>query len=253
MDQDKHVYRMTIAYDGTDYSGWQMQPNADSIQARIEDALRVLTRADVRVIGSGRTDAGVHARGQVAHFKHGEKLDLRQLHKSLNGVLPKDIRIKHLSEAPANFHAQYSAQGKVYHYYLHLDPVLDPFLRRFSHHVRQEINRELLHLAAQQFVGTHDFSSFANSASEGSAAKNPVRTIYRIDIVPTPGGVCLEFEGNGFLYKMVRNIVGTCLDVAKGKLALESIPHIFAAKDRREASLAAPALGLFLMEVKYPL
>jgi tRNA pseudouridine38-40 synthase len=251
MSQNKHVYRMTIAYDGSEYSGWQIQPNADTIQARIEGALELLTRQRVRVIGSGRTDAGVHARGQVAHFKVDTPLNLQKIQKSLGGILPLDIRVRDLCEAAEDFHAQYSAKGKIYHYHLHLDPVLDPFHRLYSHHVRSPLDTQLLKLAAQEFVGTHDFTSFANAASEGSAAKNPVRTIYRIDLVPTLGGVRLEFEGNGFLYKMVRNIVGTCLDVALGKRPIEDIPEIFAARDRRQASRAAVARGLFLMEVKY--
>ncbi|MBA3722500.1 MAG: tRNA pseudouridine(38-40) synthase TruA [Parachlamydiaceae bacterium] len=247
-----YCYKLTIAYDGTSFSGWQIQPNGPSIQQHIQDILNLLLhRTDVNIIGSGRTDAGVHAKGQVAHFKHPEPLDLERTLYSLNGLLPHDIRVINLEKTSDNFHAQRSAMGKEYHYYIHLDRVMDPMRRLYCWHLHRKLDLALLTRAAQCFVGTHDFTSFANEAHLGSASKDPIRTLRRLEIKSVDGGICLEFEGNGFLYKMVRNIVGTLVDVATHKLSIEDIPKIFVAKDRRQASSAAPPQGLFLMKVDY--
>ncbi len=247
----KHHYRLLIAYDGSNYGGWQVQPNALSIQELIQTTLSKILRIPTNVTGSGRTDAGVHAFGQVAHFSHQEPIDLKKLALSLNGLLPPDIRIRSISEVDSNFHARYSAKGKIYHYHIHLDPIHSPFSKMYRYHVPHPVNLELLAQAATLFVGTHDFTSFSNQAHRGSAAHDPIRTISRIEIVPQDGGVRLEFEGNGFLYKMVRNIVGTLLEVSNGKIPLEKIPEIFAAKNRSQAGTTAPPHGLFLFEVKY--
>lgn len=241
-----------IAYDGTHYSGWQIQPNAPSVQQHLQEALQTFLKTPVTLIGSGRTDAGVHAKGQVAHFKCAEQQDPNRLLLALNGLIPLDIRVKHVEEAANSFHAQYDAIGKEYHYYLYLDRVMDPFRRLYCWHVHRRINLDLLKEAAQRFIGTHDFTSFANEAHEGSASRDPVRTLYRLDICQIEGGLRLEFEGDGFLYKMVRNIVGTLIDVASGRRPLEDIDQIFAAKDRRRAGRAAPPQGLFLIRVDYP-
>lgn len=246
-----HIYKLTIAYDGTEYSGWQIQPNASSIQEHIQGAIKLYLRHDVALIGSGRTDAGVHAAGQVAHFKSEEEIDIHRFHRSLNGMLPRDIRILQVEQAPPDFHSQRSAYSKIYHYHLWLDPVQDPFRRRYSYHVFEPVDLSLLKKASAQFVGTHDFTTFTNEANTGCAARNPVRTIMRIDMVPEEGGVRLEFEADGFLYKMVRNIVGAVLAVAKGKRDLSEIPELFAARDRRRAPNAVPPHGLFLMHVNY--
>lgn len=244
-------YKLTLAYDGTLYGGWQIQPNTVSIQELLEKALSTILRTRTSVTGSGRTDAGVHARGQVAHFTVENRVDLFRVQGSLNGLLPPDIRILKLEDAPAEFHARYSATSKEYHYHFHLEKTMDPFKRLYSYHFFGEINLDLLRAGARLFVGTHDFTSFANSASEGSAAKDPVRTLSRLDVISECGGIRLEFEGDGFLYKMVRNITGTLLDVARRKISLETIPVLFEAKDRKQTSAAAPPQGLFLMKVNY--
>lgn len=245
-------YKLTIAYDGTNYSGWQIQPNAISIQELIQNALKTfLHKERIVLIGSGRTDAGVHARAQVAHFRYEAEIDLYKLLSALNGILPRDIRIKHAELVDQRFHSQYSARGKIYHYHLCLDRVVDPFRRLYCWHVRRKLDMELLKSSASCFIGTHDFTAFANESHAGAAAKNPVRTIYRLDLIEEQGGVRLEFEGNGFLYKMVRNIVGTMVDVASLKRPYEDIQEIFVSKDRRKASLAAPPQGLFLVKVHY--
>lgn len=247
-----YAYKLLITYDGTHYSGWQIQPNAPSIQQRVQEALHIFLKKPVTLIGSGRTDAGVHAKGQVAHFKCEDEQDENRLLLALNGLLPADIRIKRVDRVDSSFHAQYYAIGKEYHYYLYLDRVMDPFWRLYCWHVRRRIDLNVLKEAAKLFVGTHDFTSFANEAHAGSAANDPVRTLYRLDICPVEGGVRLEFEGDGFLYKMVRNIVGTLIDIASGRRPLEDIPYLFEVKDRRKAGRAAPPQGLFLMRVDYP-
>lgn len=246
-------YKLTLAYDGTQYSGWQIQPNAPSIQQHLQEALMTfLSGETVAVIGSGRTDAGVHALNQIAHFKTEQEIDLNRLLLALNGLLPRDIRIKKAEVASLQFHSQHSALGKEYHYHLYLERVMDPFRRLYSWHILRRIDLPLFYEAADLFVGTHDFTSFANEPHAGAVAKNPVRTIYRLDICPTEGGLRLEFEGNGFLYKMVRNIVGTLVDVASHRLTLEEVKSIFEARDRRQAGRAAPPQGLFLVRVDYP-
>ena len=244
-------YKLTIAYDGTAYCGWQVQPNGIAIQPLIQMALSTLLRAPTDLTGSGRTDAGVHARGQTAHFDSSQPIDLSRIRHSLNALLPPDIRILQIDSAEPSFHARYSAKSKIYHYHLHLDPVIEPFLRLYRHHVFSRFDLSRIQKAIPHFLGERDFLSFANEPSRGSASRGSIRTLLRLDSVEQHGGVRLEFEGSGFLYKMVRNITGVLLDVAAGKLSSEEIPSIFAAKDRRLASSAAPPQGLFLMEVRY--
>ena len=242
-------YKLTIAYDGTNYCGWQVQENAQSIQALVQKALQTVLRHPLDLTGSSRTDAGVHASGQTAHFDTDVTIDLGKLRISLNALLPPDIRISEITPTDPNFHARYSATSKIYHYNLHLDPVSDPFTNLYRHQVYGPFDIEKLKLASQFFVGTHDFTSFANVKEVPQS--DAIRTITRIDIVPQKGGLRIEFEGDGFLYKMVRNITGTLLDVAAGKLNAEEIPQIFAHRDRRKAGSSAPALDLFLIKIIY--
>lgn len=244
-------YKLLIAYDGTDFCGWQIQENGTSIQALIQKALSTLLRHEVQLIGSGRTDAGVHALGQCAHFTTDRPIPEPFLY-SLNALLPRSIRVLSIEQAPEGFHARYSATGKTYAYHLHLGPIPDPFQQHTAYHVPHPVSLPLLKEAAPLFIGTHDFTSFANEASVGCAAKDPIRTLYRLDVIENGVNLRLELEGNGFLYKMVRNIVGTLLDISSGKMKIDQIKDLFAAKDRRRAGRAAPPHGLFLMEVKYP-
>lgn len=245
-------YKLLIAYDGTEYSGWQVQPNAITIQQVLEEKLRIIIKTRTPITGAGRTDAGVHAIGQVAHFKTETPLDPGVLRLSLNGLLPKDIRIIDVEEVPLDFHARYSAVNKIYHYHLNLGPVQDPFERPYSWNITNPLNFEDLEKAITYLTGTHNFSAFANEANQGSAKKNPVRTIKRITIVPERVGVRLEFEGESFLYKMVRNLTGTLVEVAKGKRTPEEMKEILESKDRKRAGRAAPAKGLFLFRIDYP-
>ena len=246
-----HNYKMMLAYDGTRYGGWQIQPNTQSIQSLVQDAVCRLARAPVKVIGSGRTDAGVHALAQIAHFTHDAKIDLYRFIASMNGLLPIDIRLLCVEEASLNFHARYSAIGKTYHYHLCLNGPQYPYRRLYQAHIKSKVDLSLLKQAAQLFIGKHDFTSFANEAHKGCAAKNAIRTIQSLNVVEEEEGIKLVFQADGFLYRMVRNIVGTMLEVGEGKRELETIPQLILAKDRSFAGRAAPAHGLFLAHVSY--
>jgi len=244
-------YRIALAYEGTYFSGWQKQPNGLSIQTLVEKALTTILRTPAYLTASGRTDRGVHALEQIAHFTVPITIDTARLIYSANALLPKDIRLLECIEVDLSFHARYSALSKEYHYYLISLPHLSPFRRNFALHFPYSLDLSLMRSATLHFVGTRDFTSFANEAARGSAAKNAVRTLKRIDLFEEEEGIRLEFEGDGFLYKMVRNIVGTLLEVGRHKLSLEEIPSIFRAKDRRRAPNAAPPQGLFLVKVYY--
>ncbi len=242
-------YKLTIAYDGTHYCGWQVQANSQSIQSLIQQALQTALRHPLNLTGSGRTDAGVHARGQTAHFDTEVPLDPHRFRLSLNALLPHDIRILQIDPVPDLFHARYSAKRKIYHYHLHLDSIADPFARLYRTQIFSRLDLSLLKEATRLFLGTHDFISFANQKK--TVPDDTIRTLYRLDAIDQPGGIRLEFEGDGFLYKMVRNITGTLLDIATHKLALSEIPAILASRDRKKAGQAAPPQGLFLMQVIY--
>ncbi|MEN9343884.1 MAG: hypothetical protein RLZZ453_671 [Chlamydiota bacterium] len=244
-----HNYLLLIAYEGTSYGGWQVQTNAPSIQAVIQDVLRKILQEEVSLVGSGRTDAGVHALGQAAHFKTKKEISTHKTLASLNSLLPPDIRILSIQEVPFFFHARYSATRKTYRYYLHITK--DPFLFPFSYHPPHPIPLDCLKSSAHHFLGTHDFTSFAHEAHRGTAAHDPVRTLFRLDVTSLGTQVILEFEGDGFLYKMVRNITGTLLNVCAGKIKEQDLPVILKAKDRRQAGSTAPPQGLFLVKVDY--
>ncbi|MGA8163737.1 MAG: tRNA pseudouridine(38-40) synthase TruA [Waddliaceae bacterium] len=244
-------YKICFAYDGTQYCGWQIQSNALTIQEVLEKKLSVILRRKTTVTGASRTDSGVHAQGQVAHFEHPEEIECFRFLASINGVLPRDIRVKTIEAVDKDFHARFHAANKIYHYHLNLGYIQDPFTRRYSWHIPQKLDLDLLKKGAALFVGTHDFTSFSNEALAGAAAKNPVRTLRRLEMVFEDNGVRLEYEAKGFLYKMVRNITGTLIEAAMGQRAVHEIPEIFSAKDRRKGGRTAPPQGLFLVKVEY--
>lgn len=246
-----HRYRIIIAYDGTNYAGWQVQETGLAIQPVVQKALETILRHPVDLTGSGRTDAGVHALGQTAHFDSPLTLDPRRICFSLNALLPTDIRVIDLEPTESTFHARYSAISKIYHYHMHLGKTHDPFQRLYQYHILGAFDRKRLKEAAKEFLGTHDFTSFANQAHRGSASHDPVRTLTRLDVAEEGDSLRLEFEADGFLYKMVRNITGTLVDVAQGRFGVEEIAAMLKAKDRRKAGSAAPPHGLFLMRVNY--
>ncbi len=243
-------YRIIVAYDGSAYRGWQKQREGLTIQGLLEESASTLLRTPVSIVGSGRTDAGVHAINQVANFFHPSLIDSRRFLYSMNSLLPAAIRVRALDEVPLDFHARYSVISKEYHYYLHINPTMDPFKRNYALHIPQPFfDLGLIPEAASLFLGTHDFSSFINNSH---SCLNPVRTLMRIDLVEQTEGVRIEFEGDGFLYKMVRNIVATLIEVAKHKITIQQIEEIFLLKDRRRVPTVAPAHALFLADVYYP-
>lgn len=250
-EEQNYTTKLIVAYDGSRYSGWQIQISGPSIQQCLEEQLAIILRQKTSVVGAGRTDAGVHAMGQVAHFHHSEPVDHYRLIASLNGMLPRDIRIKSAEEASSDFNARHSAKRKIYHYHLNIGNVQDPFLRHFSWHIREKIDLKRMQACIPHLIGVHNFTSFANEPGVGGVAKNPVRTLDRVEIVPQREGVRIEFEAKSFLYKMVRNMTGTLVEVGRGKRSPEDIPLILKAKDRRSAGVAAPPQGLFLMQVDY--
>lgn len=250
MNASRH-YKLIITYDGTAYGGWQVQPNAVTIQQLLQEALTTFFREPILAAGAGRTDAGVHALGQVASFQTAKPFDNRRLLNSLNGLLPKDIRVIDLQEVENDFHPRYSAQKKIYRYHLDLGRFATPFKRLYSWHINARFNHETAAEAASHFIGTHDFRSFANVGYHDGRERDTVRTIYRLDLLRSEDELALEFEGNGFLYKMVRNIVGCIVEAATGKLSTAAIPAMLQQLDRKAAGQAAPPQGLFLVEVIY--
>lgn len=241
-------FKLIISYEGTRYCGWQVQPNGLSIQTLIQRALETALRHPIALTGAGRTDAGVHALGQVAHFDTDQSIQPARLRTSLNALLPPDIRILEVEQVVGSFHARYSASGKIYHYHLHLGPNLCPMTRPYRMHIQRAFDLQTMRSSIPQLLGTHDFSSFANAS--GKILLDSVRTLTRLDAIEEEGGVRLEFEGDGFLYKMVRNIVGTLVEVAIGLRNPESIQDLLQKKGRACGSTASPC-GLFLIKVNY--
>ena len=239
---------MVISYDGTKYCGWQIQPHSPSIQGVIQKALLTAIREPISITASGRTDAGVHAIGQVAHFETKKQLNLNSLLYSLNGILPKEIRIRSIEAIDENFHARYSATAKIYRYYINLSSTQSPFQYPFSTHIHSHLDLVLMKSALQYFIGTHNFSSFSSS---GCGSNDPVKTLFYIEIVPNHEGIYIEVCGNGFLYKMVRNIVGTLIEIGQKKRLPSDIPKLILTKTRSLSGPTAPSKGLFLYEVQY--
>ena len=240
--------KLTIEYDGTGYHGWQIQPNVETIQGTIEGKLAQITGETVRLVASGRTDAGVHATGQVAHFKTHSSLNVLSFLKGLNSLLPEDIRVKDVEEVEEAFHARFSAKGKVYEYRIFIGEVRSPFHRHFSWFVPGKLDLASMREAAMKLKGSHDFSSFC---STGSDHLSHIREIYTIDVGIRRDLIIIGVEANAFLKQMVRNIVGTLVEVGRRKLTPSQFGDILEARDRRRAGIAAPAQGLFLVRVNY--
>lgn len=239
--------KLTIQYDGTKYCGWQKQPNSSGIQGTIEYAIYEITKEKVNIIGSGRTDAGVHALGQVANFKTNSNIPAARIPDALNAKLPKDISIIDCQEVSDDFHSRYSATGKIYRYLIYNKPYRSPLYKGISYHVRYDLDIEKMRVEAQSLLGTHEFKGFMSS---GSSVKDTVRTIHNISIEESGDLIVLEVEGNGFLYNMVRIIVGTLVDIGRGRID-KPLEEIIASQDRGEAGHTAPAHGLFLKKVHY--
>jgi tRNA pseudouridine38-40 synthase len=248
--------RLTIEYDGTGYNGWQAQAanqkkkggRVKTIQAVLGDALFRLFSKRVKLISSGRTDSGVHAEAQVAHFKVHTELKPPRIKKALNTFLPADIRIKMVEVVNPDFNAQHDALNKTYRYAICNKDYVSPFARRYVYHFTYPLNISLMRKEAKVLLGTHDFSAFKSSAGEITNCK---RTIKRLKIRKKKDFIEIEIEADGFLYNMVRNIVGTLLEIGRDKFPPGSARKILKSKDRRKAGPTVPAKGLCLINVKY--
>jgi len=242
--------RLLIAYDGTEYHGWQRQPELQTVQGMIEQAARRVLRHQVYSHGAGRTDAGVHAQGQVANLLTESDIPTGKLRHALGGRLPKDISIRRLDEVAPGFHASRSALSKLYRYSIYnarARPV-DRLRNRYSYHFWQPLDLEAMRVAAEAMIGQHDFSAMA---SKGSTKEDTVRTVSRIDVYRLFEEVFVDVEGSGFLYNQVRNMVGTLLEVGRGHWPPERVAEIMAGGDRTQAGPTAPARGLCLQWVRY--
>lgn len=242
------TYKMTISYEGSRYQGWQRQATTDNtIQHILEWTLGRMVGYRVQVDGSGRTDSGVHARGQVASVTLSKLYDVEDLKDALNRSLPEDIRIIRIELARNGFHARKSAKGKKYEYYIDCREKPDVFSRRYCYHYPEKLDIEAMRDAAEYLIGVRDFSSF----TDNKEAKDTVRRIYSIKIVRAEEKIRITYYGSGFLYHMVRILTGTLIEVGDGKRDSESIPALIEARDRSMAGFLAPARGLFLRKVYY--
>lgn len=251
-------FKLVIEYDGTAYNGWQRQSNTLTIQTltiqgTIEDRLKRMTGESITLIGSGRTDAGVHATGQVASFCVETRLTSDVFAKGLNSLLPPDIVIKDCAEVDKAFHARYDARSKVYDYRILNRPTPSALLRQYAWHIRRPLDLEAMRRAMLCLKGEQDFSAFEASRRRTSPRSHAVRTVMDISLTgkDADGYVVFSIEANGFLRHMVRNIVGTLVNVGLGKILPEAFEDILLSKDRKQAGATAPPHGLFLKKVKY--
>ena len=245
-------FKLTIAYDGTNYAGWQVQKTGLGVQQRVEEALGKLFPSVKRIHGSSRTDTGVHALGMVAHVEIPAaefKMPVAKLALAINAHLPPDIRVMTAARCRADFHARFNATGKQYRYFVWNHTAMNPLLRQQAWHVPSPLDLAAMRTATGLFVGKHDFKSFA--ATRNYEMESTVRTLTRCDFERKGPLLTFNIEGDGFLYKMCRGVVGTLVQVGQGKIAADDIRRILASKDRRVAGMTAPAHGLVLWKVFY--
>jgi tRNA pseudouridine38-40 synthase len=248
--------KLTIAYDGADFHGWQSQPGLPTIQAALADAASQITQEKVFIQGASRTDTGVHAFGQVANFKTQSGLAAAEFQRALNALLPPTIRIVAAEEMGPDFHARWQAQGKTYRYRIYRGEVLPPFDYRRAFHYSGPLAEDAMAEAARLFEGEHDFTSFAASSGseDDDREREMVRVIHTSSIIREPDRdeIAYVVRGRSFLRYMVRKIVGTLIEVGKGRLAPADIPQIFEARDRSRSGPTIPAEGLYLVALEYP-
>lgn len=245
-------FKLTIAYDGTNYAGWQVQKSGVGVQQLVEEALHKLFPSVGRIHSSSRTDTGVHALGMVAHVEIAKaefKMPVAKLALALNAHLPEDIRVISAQRCAADFHARFHASGKQYRYFVWNHTAMNPLLRQQAWQVPRKLDLPAMRSAARLFLGKHDFKSLA--ASRNYEVESTVRTLTRCEIKRSGSLLTFIIEGDGFLYKMCRGIVGTLVQVGQRKIAVEEIKNILAGKDRRLAGMTAPAQGLVLWKVFY--
>lgn len=242
-------FKCKITYDGSQFSGYQIQPNKRTVQGELERALQKLHKGEaIKVFASGRTDAGVHARGQVIHFDSPLSIPEARWTAALNSLLPDEVSILEVEKAGASFHARFDVTGKEYRYFVYTEPIRNPFKRNQAHHYPYPLNLAAMRNASKHFIGIHDFTSFCSAKTE---VEDRVREIREIDLVEEEGMLIFRFVGNGFLYNMVRILVGTLLQVGSGDILPQEIPEILAKKNRIYAGRTAPPQGLYLWEVHY--
>jgi tRNA pseudouridine38-40 synthase len=244
------TYRLTLEYDGAGFAGWQRQPVGQrSVQGELEGALRRVTGEAVRVVGAGRTDAGVHAEAQVASFRLEAAPDPLRLGRALNGVLPRDVAVRGCEKAPDDFHARFAALSKLYRYRIWNGASRSPLREARSHWVRSPLDLAAMRRAGRLLEGTHDFACFQKA---GSPQRSSVRTLRRVGVEGEPRGeVAISLEGDGFLRHMVRIVAGTLVGVGLGRRPAEEMPALLACRDRTRAGRTAPARGLVLVRVDY--
>ncbi|QZY54798.1 tRNA pseudouridine(38-40) synthase TruA [Crassaminicella profunda] len=241
--------KLTIEYDGSKYNGWQRLGNTENtIQGKLESVISRMTNRKVEIIGSGRTDAGVHALGQIANFKTNTNMNIEEIRDYCNEYLPKDIVIKKVEEVDDRFHARYNAKSKKYLYKIWTGKIPAVFNRKYTYDIQQSLKLEAMKKGASYFIGEHDFEAFC---SKKSKKKSMVRQIYNIDITREGNEIHILFHGNGFLHNMVRIMVGTLIEIGQGKRKPEDVKEMIASKVRKNAGPTAPARGLFLYEVDY--
>ncbi|GAN34496.1 MAG: tRNA pseudouridine(38-40) synthase TruA [Candidatus Brocadia sp. AMX2] len=240
--------RLLIEYDGTDYAGWQWQKNDKTIQETISKAIEQVVHEPIKIYGASRTDAGVHALGQVANFHTASDIPSERLLHAINFHLPHDITIKDARDVAGSFHAQYDAQSKVYQYTLLNNWIRSSLNRDFCYVSGFQLDMDRMIAAARHLIGTRDFTSFTTKAW---CEKNRIRTVKELDIEKEGQYVYFTVEANGFLYNMVRTIVGTLIEIGRGKIAVEHMKDILDARNRNLAGPTAPAMGLCLMKVRY--
>ena len=242
-------FKSTVTYDGTNYAGWQLQPNGKTVQEIVEGAVGKIAGRAVRVHGSGRTDAGVHAKGQVANCSFDTQLSSATLLRALNANLPEDVRVLRVQEVGSKSHARFSAKGKEYRYQIDCGVVADPFLRAYAWHHPRSLNVAAMRKAARLLKGRHDFSAL--SANPMRPVESPVRTISKLTLTKPDNLLTISVRANGFLYKMVRAIVGALVKVGEGRLTVEELRKLMKAKKRTALVETAPARGLSLWRVFY--
>jgi tRNA pseudouridine38-40 synthase len=251
-DLPRRTLKLTLAYDGTDFAGWQIQPAARTVQGTVQSILARITVEPVKLVGSGRTDAGVHALGQVASFETSSRHACEVLSRALNAELPDDIAVLSIEEAPAGFHARGSVLRKRYRYVIHDSGVCDVFARRFCWQLPYALDERAMQRASRLLLGRHDFSSFETAGSERESS---VRTVFAVDVsrplADRPFEVHVEIEADGFLYNMVRAITGTLVQVGRGVRGEQWVGEALDARNRSAAGPTAPAQGLFLLWVRY--
>lgn len=246
--------KLIIAFDGTDYCGWQKQRNGPTIQEEIERALSIICDTGIALHGAGRTDAGVHARAMTAHFKTVSRVTGENFRKGLNSLLPASIRIVDATDADDDFHARFSAFGKTYRYTIFNGQVMDPCKRLYAFHVPHVLNLEAMRACLDHLVGEHDFSSFEAAGSRergGNSGRGAVRTLFKTGLTHSDDYLEFHFTGDGFLRHMVRNLAGTIIEVGRGKRSVNEFFRILACRDRCQAGATAPPCGLSLVKVHY--